>query len=76
LFFLQRQHLSSFLLGQYSEHERLILPRLPNPAMHHVRMQAMGQRNTANAGSRLPALGHNLRFERLAVFTPARPAIV
>jgi hypothetical protein len=44
--------------------------------MHHVRVQAMGQSNTADAGARLPALGDNLRLEWLAVFTPARPAIV
>jgi hypothetical protein len=59
-----------------SERESLMLPRLPKPAMHHVRVQAMGQSNTADAGARLPALGDNLRLEWLAVFTPARPTIV
>jgi hypothetical protein len=39
-------------------------------------MQTMGQSNTADAGARLLALSHNLRLESLAVFTPARPAIV
>jgi hypothetical protein len=55
--------------------EGLILPRLPNPAVHHIRLQTMGQSNTADAGARLLTLSHRLRLESLAVFTPARPAI-
>jgi Rrf2 family protein len=35
----------------------------------------MGQSNTADAGARLPALSDNLRLERLAVLTQARPAL-
>ena len=49
---------------------RLPLSLLANPAVHHVRMQALGQSYTAYAGSRLGTAGQYLCLELLAVLTP------
>ena len=46
------------------------LSLLANPAVHHVRMQALGQSYTAYAGSRLGTAGQYLCLELLAVLTP------
>ena len=62
-------------------HERgryrcVALSLFTDPAVHHVRVQAMRQGHTTDAGPRLGTQGKYLCLELLAVFTPAWAVLI